>query len=238
MYAPAPPGAHRLRPLRLAARPAHLQFRNQLSSLSRLLPPFLSRQYCRPPWSPLLLPSNWWSGLPVFCQCSNPCLPPGLHLPAPRTRQDQESLPTARLYPSAIGFRGCLSALCSPILTVSYPDWPSYNQLARAIDPSSGSLGECARRGRGDWRRRRQRRRVPVGERARGAQGGAGWRRRREASAPWTEPERGTALSWVPGRRRTRRGCDSSVAGAERGQSSTVPHTLCLVSSEGPHGQI
>lgn len=127
---------------------------------------------------PSLAPHRLVVRLPVFCQCSNPCLPPGLHLPAPRTRRDhlrdQECLPTARLYPSAIGFRGCLSALCSPILAVSSADWPSCNQLERANDPSRGSLGECARRSRGDWRRRRRRRRVPAGERARGAQGGAG----------------------------------------------------------------
>ncbi|XP_011365032.2 mitochondrial coenzyme A transporter SLC25A42 isoform X1 [Pteropus vampyrus] len=116
---------------------------------------------------PSLAPHRLVVRLPVFCQCSNPCLPPGLHLPAPRTRRDhlrdQECLPTARLYPSAIGFRGCLSALCSPILAVSSADWPSCNQLERANDPSRGSLGECARRSRGDWRRRRRRRRVPAG---------------------------------------------------------------------------
>lgn len=51
------------------------------------------------PRSPALVPSNWSLGLPVFYQCSNHRLPPGPHLPGPRTRRDHprdpEPLPTA-----------------------------------------------------------------------------------------------------------------------------------------------
>lgn len=92
-------GAHRPRPLRLAAGPACLRLLSQSSSPSRLRPPFLSRLSPQPPRSPALVSSNWSLGLPVFYQCSNHRLPPSPHLSAPRTRRDHprdpEPLPPA-----------------------------------------------------------------------------------------------------------------------------------------------
>lgn len=157
-------GAHRPRPLRLAAGPACLRLLSQSLSPSWLRPPFLSLLSPQPPRSPALLPQQL-----VLQDCLSSASAPIIaclqartsqHLaPGGTTSGTQSFCQQPCLYPSAICFRGCLSALCSPILAVSSADWPLCNQSERTMDPSRCSLWKCARRGRGGWRRRRRRRR-------------------------------------------------------------------------------
>lgn len=98
-----------------------------------------------------MFPSDWSSGLLVFCQCSNSRRLQALtsqHLRwagPPLTLRVSHNSPAST--PAAIGFRGCPSALCPPIIAISSSDWLSYSQSGRVMDPSRGARRRGTRGG-------------------------------------------------------------------------------------------